>query len=143
MFYKIEDNRFTGFYENKDKDGDYTEISIEDWQNILDKQSGGEVIFYNPKSKKLETILLGRFEELENGTAVYKKNKEVDYNNNQLTYLRKRYTELKIAKVDSEELGLDTTDIDTEIAELKLKVVSTQAELKTLKLKGADKIKFK
>ena len=135
MFYKIEDNRFTGFYENKDKDGDYTEITIEDWQMVLDKQSEGEVIFYNPKSKKLETILLGQFEELVDGIAVYKKEKEVDYNNNQLVYLRKRYTELKVAKADSEELGLDTTDIDTEIAELKLKVVSTQAKIKELKLK--------
>ena len=143
MYYKIENNTFLGFYEDKDKDGNYTEITIEDWQGVLNKQSEGEVIFYNPKSKKLETIKVGQFEDLENGKAVYKKDKEVDYNNNQLTYLRKRYTELKIAKVDSEELGLDTTDIDTETAELKLKVVSTQAELKTLKLKGADKIKFK
>ena len=132
MYYKIEDNTFTGFYENKDKDGDYTEISIEDWQGILDKQSQGEVIFYNPKSKKLESILLGQFEELENGTAVYKKGKEVEYNNNQLTYLRERYTKLKVAKLDSEELGMDTADIDTEIAELKVKVVSTQAKIKKL-----------
>ena len=133
MFFKIEDNKFTGFYENKDKDGDYTEITIEDWQNILDKQSQGEVIFYNSKTKKLETIALGQFEELVNGTAVYKKDKEVDYNNNQLTYLRKRYTELKVAKADSEELGMDTSDIDIEIAELKAKVVSTQARIKQLK----------
>ena len=132
MFFKIEDNKFTGFYENKDKDGNYTEISIKDWQAVLDKQSQGEVIFYNPKSKKLETILLGQFEELVNGTAVYKKDKEVDYNNNQLTYLRKRYTELKVAKLYSEELGMDTADIDTELAELKLKVVSTQAKIKVL-----------
>ena len=132
MFYKLEEDKFVGFYEDEEKIGDYTEISIEDWQMVLDKQSEGEVIFYNAKSKKLETILLGQFEELENGTAVYKKDKEVDYNNNQLTYLRKRYTELKVAKLDSEELGLDTTDIDTEIAELKLKVVSTQAKLKGL-----------
>ena len=132
MFYKIEEGKFVGFYEGKDKDGNYTEITIEDWQNILDKQSEGEVIFYNPKSKKLETILLGQFEELVDGTAVYKKYKEVDYNNNQLTYLRKRYTELKVVKADSEELGLDATDIDTEIAELKAKVVSTQAKLKKL-----------
>ena len=130
MFYKIEDNRFTGFYEDKDKDGNYTEITIEDWQGILDKQSEGEVIFYNPKSKKLETILLGKFEELVDGIAVYKKDKEVDYNNNQLTYLRKRYTELKVAKADSEELGLDTTDIDTEIADVKAQVVKTQARVK-------------
>ena len=133
MFYKIEDNRFTGFYEDKDKDGNYTEITLENWQMALNKQSEGEVIFYNPKSKKLETILLGQFEELVDGIAVYKKDKEVDYNNNQLTYLRKRYTELKVAKLDSEELGMGTADIDTEIADLKLKVVSTQARMKQLK----------
>ena len=132
MYYKIEDNKFTGFYENKDKDGDYTEISIENWQMVLDKQSEGEVIFYNSKSKKLETILLGKFEELVDGQVVYKKDKEVDYNNNQLTYLRKRYTELKVAKSDSEELGLDTTDIDIEIADVKAQVVKTQAKLKEL-----------
>ena len=136
MYYKIEDNRFTGFYEDKDKDGNYTEITLENWQMALNKQSEGEVIFYNPKSKKLETILLGQFEDLENGTAVYKKDKEVDYNNNQLTYLRKKYTELKLAKTDSKELGLDTTDIDTEIAKLKLKVVSTQAKINKLGLIG-------
>ena len=132
MFYKTENGNFTGFYEDKDKDGNYTEISLEDWQGVLDKQSEGEVIYYNPKSKKLESILLGQFEELENGTAVYKKEKEVIYNNNQLTYLRKRYTELKVAKLDSEELGMDTADIDIEIAELKAKVVSTQARIKEL-----------
>ena len=133
MFYKIENGKFVGFYEDKDKDGNYTEISIEDWQAVLDKQSEGEVIYYNPKSKKLESILLGQFEELENGTAVYKKEKEVEYNNNQLTYLRKRYTELKVSKLYSEELGIATADIDTEIAELKAKVVSTQARTKKLK----------
>ena len=132
MYYKIEEGKFVGFYEDKDKTGDYTEITIEDWQMVLDKQSEGEVIFYNPKSKKVETILLGRFEELVDGTAVYKKDKEVDYNKNQLTYLRKRYTELKVAKADSEELGLDTTDIVIEIAGLKAKVVSTQARIKKL-----------
>lgn len=133
MYYKLEEGKFVGFYEDKEKTGEYVEITIEDWQNILNKQSDGEVIVYNPKSKKLETLLLGQFEELENGTAVYKKEKEVEYNNNQLTYLRKRYTELKVAKADSEELGMDTADIDTEIAELKLKVVSTQARIKKLK----------
>ena len=132
MYFKIENGAFTGFYEQKDKDGTYTDITLEDWQALLNKQSLGEVIYFNAKSKKLETILLGQFEELENGTAVYKKDKEVEYNNNQLVYLRKRYTELKVAKADSEELGVDTTDIDTEISELKLKVISTQAKLKEL-----------
>ena len=132
MYYKLEEGKFVGFYENKDKDGDYTEITIEDWQEVLDKQSEGEVIYYNAKTKKLETIALGQFEELVDGIAVYKKDKEVIYNNNQLTYLRKRYTELKVAKADSEELGLDTTDIDTEIADVKAQVVKIQAKLKEL-----------
>ena len=69
MYYKLEECKFVGFYEDKDKDGNYTEITIEDWQNILDKQSQGEVIFYNSKSKKLETILLGQFETLK-GTSI-------------------------------------------------------------------------
>ena len=69
MYYKLEECKFVGFYEDKDKDGNYTEISIEDWQGVLDKQSEGEVIFYNPKSKKLETILLGQFETLK-GTSI-------------------------------------------------------------------------
>ena len=132
MYYKLEEGKFAGFYENKDKDGDYTEITIEDWQGVLDKQSEGEVIFYNPKSKKLETIKVGQFEDLENGIVVYKKGKEVDYNNNQLTYLRKKYTELKVAKLDAEELGMDTSDIDIEIADIKAKVVKTQARVKEL-----------
>ena len=69
MYYKIENGKFVGFYEDKDKDGNYTEITIEDWQMVLDKQSQGEVIFYNAKSKKLETILLGQFETLK-GTSI-------------------------------------------------------------------------
>ena len=132
MYYKLENGSFVGFYEQKEKEGTFTEISIEDWQVLLNKQSEGEVIFYNSKSKKLETILLNQFEELENGIVTYKKDKEVGYNTNQLVYLRKRYTELKTAKADSEELGMDTTDIDAEISELKAKVVSTQAKIKEL-----------
>ena len=70
MYYKIEeDNRFTGFYEEVQEGGTFVEISIEDWQMVLDKQSEGEVIFYNPKSKKVETILLGQFETLK-GTSI-------------------------------------------------------------------------
>ena len=132
MYFKLENGSFVGFYESKDKDGDYTEISIEDWQSILDKQSEGKVIYFNAKTKKLETILLNRFEDLENGIVTYKKDKEVTYNNNQLVYLRKKYTELKTAKIDAVELGMDTADIDTEISELKAKVISTQAKIKKL-----------
>ena len=69
MYFKIENGAFTGFYEQKDKDGTFTEISIEDWQALLDKQSLGEVIYYNAKSKKLETIKLGKFETFD-GTKV-------------------------------------------------------------------------
>ena len=69
MYYKLEEGKFVGFYEDKDKDGNYTEITIEDWQDVLNKQSEGEVIYYNPKTKKLETILLGQFETLK-GTSI-------------------------------------------------------------------------
>ena len=69
MYYKIEDNKFTGFYEQKEKDGTFVEINLEDWQVLLNNQSEGEAIFYNSKSKKLETIKLGKFETFD-GTKV-------------------------------------------------------------------------
>ena len=69
MYYKLENGNFVGFYEQKDKDGTYTDITLEDWQVLLNKQSEGEVIFYNAKSKKLETIKLNRFESFD-GTKV-------------------------------------------------------------------------
>ena len=69
MYYKLENGSFVGFYEQKEKEGTFTEINIEDWQAVLNKQSEGEVIFYNAKSKKLETIKLNRFESFD-GTKV-------------------------------------------------------------------------
>ena len=69
MYYKLENGTFTGFYEQKDKNGEYVEITLEDWQGVLNKQSQGETIFYNIETKKLETILLGQFEIL-NGTSI-------------------------------------------------------------------------
>ena len=69
MYFKIENNKFGGFYEIKEKEGTFIEITKENWENILDKQSEGETIYYNVKNKKLETILLGRFETL-NGTSI-------------------------------------------------------------------------
>ena len=69
MYYKIEEGKFVGFYEEVQEGGTFVEISIEDWQMALDKQSEGEVIFYNPKTKKLETIALGQFETLK-GTSI-------------------------------------------------------------------------
>ena len=68
MFYKTENGNFTGFYEDKDKDGNYTEISLEDWQGVLDKQSQGEVIFYNAKSKKIDSIKLNQYETFDGTT---------------------------------------------------------------------------
>ena len=93
MFYKIEDNKFTGFYENKDKDGDYTEISIEDWQGILDKQSQGEVIFYNVKNKKLETIKLNRFETIKNGEIEFDRAVKIEYLKTELSTLKVEFSE--------------------------------------------------
>ena len=68
MYYKLEEGKFVGFYEQKDKDGDYTEITIEDWQEVLDKQSQGEVIFYNAKSKKIDSIKLNQYETFDGTT---------------------------------------------------------------------------
>ena len=64
MFCRIEDNKFVGFYEEKEKEGTFVEISVEDWNNLLNKQSEGKSIYYDSKTKKLDTLKLGKFEEL-------------------------------------------------------------------------------
>ena len=64
MYYKIEECNFVGFYEEKEQEGTFVEISIDEWNDILNKQSQGETIFYNIKDEKLETIKLGKFETL-------------------------------------------------------------------------------
>ncbi len=69
MYFKIEDNKFVGFYEEKEKEGTFVDISVEDWNNLLNEQSQGKSIYYDSKTKKLDTLTLGRFEELD-GTVV-------------------------------------------------------------------------
>ena len=91
MFYKIENGKFVGFYEDKDKDGNYTEITLEDWQMVLDKQSQGEVIFYNPKSKKLDTLKLQTYETIENGKIVFNSEKRIEEIRKELYELRLEY----------------------------------------------------
>ena len=93
MYYKIEEDKFVGFYENKDKDGGYTEISIEDWQGVLDKQSEGEVIFYNVKNKKLETIKLNRFETIKNGEIEFDRAVKIEYLKTELSTLKVEFSE--------------------------------------------------
>ena len=93
MYYKIENGNFVGFYEQKDKDGNYTEITIEDWQMVLDKQSEGEVIFYNVKNKKLETIKLNRFETIKNGEIEFDRAVKIEYLKAELSNLKTEYSE--------------------------------------------------
>ena len=64
MYFRLEDGAFLGFYEEKEKEGTFVEISVEDWNNLLNEQSQGKSIYYDSKTKKLDTITLGRFEEL-------------------------------------------------------------------------------
>ncbi len=70
MYYRLKNDKFCGFYENNNEDGTFIEISQTDWNDVLNKQSLGEVIFYNKKSKKLETVNLKIYEILENGEIV-------------------------------------------------------------------------
>ena len=93
MYYKLEEGKFVGFYEDKDKDGNYTEITLEDWQGVLDKQSEGEVIFYNVKNKKLETIKLNRFETIKNGEIEFDRAVKIEYLKAELSTLKVEFSE--------------------------------------------------
>ena len=70
MYYRLKNDKFCGFYENNNEDGTFIEISQTDWNDVLNKKRLGEVIFYNKKTKKLETVNLKNYEILENGEIV-------------------------------------------------------------------------
>ena len=66
MYYRLKNDKFCGFYENNNEDGTFIEISQTDWNDVLNKQSLGEVIFYNKKTilsgkKILQDLLQGKF----------------------------------------------------------------------------------
>ena len=94
MYFRIDkNNKFAGFYEAKEEQGTFVDINIEDWQNVLNKQSQGEIIFYNAKTKKLETILLGKFETFENGGIVFQKEEKIETLKKELSALKVEYSE--------------------------------------------------
>ena len=93
MYYKTEEGKFVGFYEEVQEEGTFVEISIEDWQGVLDKQSEGEVIFYNVKNKKLETIKLNRFETIKNGEIEFDRAVKIEYLKTELSTLKVEFSE--------------------------------------------------
>ena len=93
MYYKTEEGKFLGFYEEVQEEGTFVEISIEDWQMVLDKQSEGEVIFYNVKNKKLETIKLNRFETIKNGEIEFDRAVKIEYLKTELSTLKVEFSE--------------------------------------------------
>ena len=93
MKYRIEEGKFVGFYEEVQEGGTFVEISIEDWQGLLNKQSEGEIIFYNSKPKKLETIKLNRFETIKNGEIEFDRAVKIEYLKAELSNLKTEYSE--------------------------------------------------
>ena len=150
MYFRIDkNNEFAGFYESKEQEGTFVEITIEDWQNVLNKQSQGEIIYYDESSKKLETIKLGQFEKLIDGKVVQSQemiNEEmeniedrIDDTEDELEVVAKRIKKRIVDKrgtvrlvAKQKELNADLVELNKTLKELDKKLKELDKKLKEL-----------
>ena len=88
---KIENDNFQGFY--LEKEGNCIEISKKEYEELLECNLNGEIIFYNKENNKLEKIKLDSFETLENGNVKFKRDEKIESLKKELSALKVEYSE--------------------------------------------------
>ena len=88
---KIENDNFQGFY--LEKEGNCIEISKKEYEELLECNLNGEIIFYNKENNKLEKIKLDSFETLENNKVKFKRDEKIESLKKELSALKVEYSE--------------------------------------------------
>ena len=88
---KIENDNFQGFY--LEKEGNCIEISKKEYEELLECNLNGEIIFYNKENNKLEKIKLDSFETIENGNVKFKRDEKIESLKKELSALKVEYSE--------------------------------------------------
>ena len=88
---KIENDNFQGFY--LEKEGNCIEISKKEYEELLECNLNGEIIFYNKENNKLEKIKLDSFETLENNKVKFKRDEKIESLKKELFALKVEYSE--------------------------------------------------
>ena len=88
---KIENDNFQGFC--LEKEGNCIEISKKEYEELLECNLNGEIIFYNKENNKLEKIKLDSFETLENNKVKFKRDEKIESLKKELSALKVEFSE--------------------------------------------------
>ncbi len=91
MYVKIEENEFRGFFLEKNDEGDYIEISEDEYQNTLKESSKGkEIVIVDGKIKLVE---LSSCEKIIDGKIVFDKEQRIEDLLKKLKEIQVEYSE--------------------------------------------------
>ena len=91
MYILIENDEMKGFVKEKEKGKQYIEINEKEFNELMSEQSQGLSLFYDKKTKKIDSIKLNQYEKFENGEIVFQKEEKIESLKNKLYNLRLEY----------------------------------------------------
>ena len=127
MYIILDDNfKFIGFSLKKEENYQSIEISEQEHDDFMSKQSEGYTLYFDKKNKKLEVIELGNFEFINENGEIEKNNvKEKQYNNDLVIKLKKDI-------LDFEEFGEDTEYLKEQLKTKEAEISELEEKLKKL-----------
>ena len=89
----IENDEMKGFVKEKEEGKQYIEINEKEFNALMSEQSQGLSLFYDKKTKKIDSIKLNRYEKFENGEIVFQKEEKIAALKKELSALKVEYSE--------------------------------------------------
>ena len=134
MYIILDDNfKFIGFSLKKEENYQSIEISEQEHDDFMSKQSEGYTLYFDKKNKKLEVIELGNFEFINENGEIEKNNvKEKQYNNDLVIKLKKEKIQLKKDILDFEEFGEDTEYLNEQLKVKEKEISELEEKLKKI-----------
>ena len=138
MYIILDDNfKFIGFSLKKEENYQSIEISEQEHDDFMSKQSEGYTLYFDKKNKKLEVIELGNFEFInESGKKEKNSMREEQHNNDLLIRLKKEKIQLKKDILDFEEFGEDTEYLKKQLKTKEAEISELEEKLKSYKIEN-------
>ena len=91
MYIKTENSEFRGFFLEKNNDGNYIEISDDEYRNLLEESSKGKAILI--ENGKIQIVELSSCEEIKGGKIVFNKPQKIENLLKELKKIQVEYSE--------------------------------------------------
>lgn len=127
------DYKLIGFSLKEEENYQNIEITEQEHNDFMSKQSQGNTLYFDKKNKKLKATKLGAFEFInENGEIEKNIEAEKQYNNDTIINLKKEKIQLKKDILDFEEFEEDTTYLKEQLKQKEAEIKELEEKLKKL-----------